>query len=296
MTSAAHHTMMGPGAAPTVFRYVGLKFFNRGLRTFSGLNEFKTSTSDTSTTAQSNIQVMKVRFSTSSGTEFDIWSRNPSITNYVISTAGRKMKTGPQAYALNTWVPTGGGGLGVPFYTSPTGAASGQYNKLCMAAPYVSRTGTHAALYDYSVQNMSSSAPVWDSSSTTDVIQSYTPETTSRLTALGLAKERLIPFTCVFDFGSVVFDTATYTTWKFWNAGDNASQPGRTWVEGEVIGSVDNKTWYRLDIFNDTSIPNTNNAIAYTGNIVVRKKPCDFWYGIDLTERDWTNGITVDTI
>lgn len=101
------------------------------------------------------------------------------------------------------------------------------------------------------------------------------------------------PQAVVLNISSNPIDIETYSRWRFYNGNDNASQTHRTWVEGEILGSVDKQTWWRLDIFNDTSIPNTNKAVAYTGNLVARLG--DLWSDLDLMDRDWANGITVDS-
>ena len=102
------------------------------------------------------------------------------------------------------------------------------------------------------------------------------------------------PMSLVLDVSSNPLDITVFQRWQYYNANDNATATGRTWVEGEILGSVDGNTWWRLDVFNDTSITNTNYALAYTGNLIPRKG--DLWRDLDLAERDWANGIAVDGI
>lgn len=109
---------------------------------------------------------------------------------------------------------------------------------------------------------------------------------------------RLNPCAIVLDLTSSPLDISLYDRWVWYTANDTAGTPAgagqRQWIEGEIVGSVDGITWWRLDIFNDIDMPTTNYGLAYTGDLIPRLG--DIWSDLDFSTRDWANGVAVDSI
>ena len=260
MIVAAHQTMMANAAvvAPTQFRYLGLKVcacrFTRQAASLSALRNM----------SGFMTQVSGVEFLTSSSSMF-AWPSGMTISNYTAY-------NGERHYSEPTLVSNYNSGEGVGrLFDNNKSTKFGAYNLIGFSATY---------------------ARVFDSDTGDVLMQSGGTYDVTFINQHFGTKDHVAPAALVLDLGASNIDISVYPTWRFLNANDNASQTGRTWIEGEILGSNDMTTWWRLDVFNDTSIPNTNYAVAYTGNLVAR--PGDIWFGLDLATRDWTNGIATD--
>ena len=263
MIAGWHSMMTSVGSAvvpPTVFNYMCFKFVaSRWTRTCTSLADIR------SKTAQM-FQFSELKFINSSGSRY-AYPSDMTVSHYTKFDGERHYSTPVVWTKYNS-----GEGVGRIFDNS-TSTKWGAYNLDGFSS-------TYANVYDFDT-----GAALMVSGGSYDA--------TFRTNHFG-AFNKHPPASLVLDVSSSPLDITTYSRWQFLNANDNASQTGRTVVEGEILGSVDKQTWWRLDIFNDTSIPNTNKAVAYTGNLVARLG--DLWSDLDFMDRDWTNGITVDNI
>lgn len=101
-----------------------------------------------------------------------------------------------------------------------------------------------------------------------------------------------MPSAVVLNVSQSPLDISTYSRWRFYN-GYNQYGGSRFWCEGEVLGSVDGTTWYRLDRFNDTTMGgNTNYSLARTADLIPTQGG-DLFQDLDCMKRDWKNGIQV---
>ncbi len=96
----------------------------------------------------------------------------------------------------------------------------------------------------------------------------------------------------VLNVSQSPLDVSTYSRWRFYHGDDSIGQ-SRFWCEGEILGSVDGITWYRMDRFNDTTAGgNTKLALARTAELIPTQGG-DLFQDIDYMSRDWKNGIQV---
>lgn len=257
---AGRHSMLtsvgGAVVPPSVFNYMCFKFVaSRWTRTCTSLADSR------SRTAQM-FQFSELKFINSSGTRY-VYPSDMTVSQYTKFDGERHYSTPVVWTNYNS-----GESIGRIFDNS-TSTKWGAYQTHGFS-------NTYANVYDYDTGTaLMVSGGSYDATFFNDHFGAYNKHP---------------PVSVVMDVSSSPLDITTYSRWQFLNANDNASATGRTIVEGEILGSVDKQTWWRLDIFNDTSIPNTNKAVAYTGNLVAR--PGDLWFGLDLATRDWTNGIS----
>jgi len=270
MISAGHHTMMGPAGAPSVFRYVAVKLIaNSGMRSYSSGSSYYSSTSPAT-----YVQLSEIQFQTSTGTRFSYPSG--------FKVCSRLAYNGVRMY--QDWVDAMNAQMN-------TGERFGRLFDNNTSTKYYE--SSHAAIRDTdSSGNYRTPIINYDTGAVVFARGASIPDTDERSAAFG--GRRWTPGCYVLDLLTTPLDITTYSQWCFKNANDNASQTSRTIVEAEVLGSTDMKTWWRLDIWNDINASNTNYAIVHTGNLVPRKG--DIWSDLDLSTRDWTNGIAVDGI
>ena len=101
-----------------------------------------------------------------------------------------------------------------------------------------------------------------------------------------------MPNAVVLNVSQSPLDISTYSRWRFYNGYDQYGA-SRFWCEGEVLGSVDGTTWYRLDRFNDTTLGGkTNYSLARTAELIPTQGG-DLFQDLDYMKRDWLNGIKI---
>ena len=262
MTSAGHHTMFGAGGAPSVFRHVALKIVAcRFLRSSGSLSALRALTP----------KMMKqscIRFVDSNGSMFSIPS-GTMITGYT-SFDGVNMYT--DAGSISDW------SMG----NLLDGSTSTQWDGPYIAHGYA-RNKRNVYTEDGTVlMDKTAASGTYGESFIQQHFGTYNKAT---------------PVAWALDFQSLAFDVSIYSRWQFYTANDTTSSAAgngdRQWVEGEILGSVDGATWWRLDVFNDANMPTVNYGLAYTGDLVPRKG--GIWTDLDLMDRDWANGIAVDS-
>lgn len=263
MTSAGHHTMFGAGGAPSVFRYVALKIVaTRSMRGYSSLSAWAAITNDR------QIQISEVNFGNSSFSSIYPWPSNMTLQTRSQYNQSKRYQEPVLVSTLKT---------GEKYGQMFDGSTS---TKVCNPKPQLANgtvlkeVGTDRAIY---TPGQTVNRSYWLENFGCDNV--------------------LSPGSLVLDLSSSPLDISVYNKWRFYNCNDNANgtaTTSRTWVEGEILGSTDLNTWWRLDVFNSLAIPDTNYAIAYTGSLLPRKG--DIWSDLDLTQRDWTNGISVDNV
>lgn len=260
MTSAGHHTMLGAGGAPSSFRYVAVKMIAaRILHNAASLSAYS------STNRTGRMQLSEVQFLNSGGSAFSYPSSMTLATFNAFN--GRRFRTDP-----------------VPWANVNSGETVGRL--------FDGSTSTKLCAY-YSLLGPSANSDVYDFD-TNQVVMENGTSYNQAWHVQNLGAYEPLPIALVLDLGSTPLDISVYSRWQFLNANDNASQTNRTWIEGEILGSADFKTWWRLDVFNDASIVNTNYAVARLAPLVPRAG--DLWSDLDLADRDWANGIAVDGI
>lgn len=246
----------GGAPAPASFRYVAIKVIaSRGLRTSASLSTWQNTTT--------MMQIGDVQFLTASGSLWSIPS-GTTVSLYGQYNGRRRYSSATQVSNYNS-----GEDIGRLFDNNQR-TKWGPYSTLALGGQDV---------YDYDSGEVLYYDNTWNSC-TKDYIISITG-----------AYNALSPVAIVLDLGGSPLDITTYSKWRFKNANDNASQKPRTWIEGEILGSEDKLRWWRMDVFNNTSIVNTNYAIAHTADLT--PTPGDLWFGLDLATRDWTHGIPI---
>ena len=276
MITAGHHTMMAP-SIPTTFKYIGIKFIaHRRLRYYQSLASYRATSGGQYD--QTMFQFSRVEFIDSSG-------------NYKAYPSGMQLQL---FFAYN----------GRTTMTHPFTQSASNGNLACI---FDHSTSTKWCVQDWRGNGIPALTDVYDSFDT-----NYSAPEADRPYAYNLrstytvdyynsvfgAINRPAPICIVINLSSSPLDISVHSRWQYYTANDTASAAAgsgqRQWIEGEILGSNDMKTWWRLNVFNDIDMPTTNYAVAYTGNLIPRKG--DIWSDLDLSTRDWANGISVDSV
>lgn len=259
MIVAAHQTMMARAeeSPPTKFNFIGVKLCaNRQIHVLSSLSAYRANG------MEPGIQISEIDIISASSSRYS-WPSDMTVSNYTAF-------DGERHYSTPTLMSNYSSGIGAMFNTSTATKWYG-FNSTGYNATYA-----NVVDYDTGVVLMQSGG---------------TYDATFREQHFGVGG-RFTPVCLVLDVSSSPIDMSVYSKWRFYNGNDSASQTSRTWIEGEILGSNDKLKWWRLDVFNDASIPNTNYRLAYTGSFSARSG--DLWFGLDLATRDWTNGVSTN--
>ena len=257
MIIAAHHTMMAPGGPPKLLSFFCIKFVAaRFLRNCASLSALD---SHSATMAQ----LSEVQFIDMNNTRY-VLPADATFNAYTVYN-GERHYSEPKL---------------ISSYAS--GEQIGQMfdgNTSTKWGPY--RYFGHRPLFDFDTRE-----PLMvDGASYDDVFyQAH----------FGYKSNCFGPVAIVVNVSSKPIDLSEFSRWQLLNANDNATQTNRTIVEAEILGSGDGKSWWRLDIYNNPNATNVNYATVHLGNLVPRKG--DIWSDLDLSTRDWANGIAVDGI
>ena len=277
MILAGHHTLM-LGGVPSVFNYICVKYVGyRHLRDFSNLTTYQNTSGGQYD--QTMFQWSRVDFIDGSGAYFS-YPANMTVQTCLMFD-GNKMWTKPVLPSM-----FGGSGNLDKMLDHSTST------KFCVGW-WLGTAGGASDLYY--VTDTDFSAPEDERPYAYSLRSTYTAARNNSV--LG-GNNRPLPFSAILDLSDSPIDITTFSRWCFYSANDTANAVTgvgqRQWAEGESLGSVDGNTWWRLDVFNDLTLPITNYALSYTGNLIPRKG--DLWSDLDLAERDWANGIAVDGI
>lgn len=267
------NAMMAGSVTPSVFRYLGIKIIAvRRLRNFASLSALR---ADRVGTAN---QISEVFFK-NENTRYSFQSDVMASVRFAFD----GMRSWQEWVLLSTIL--GGSQLLPKLFDGSTST------KMCVQSPFFIRDsrGTRRVL-DYDTGEVL--LPDYF-----NVNESSVVEMTQRITGAPVMPGigwHLTPTLVVLDMRNEPLDIGLFPTWGFCNSNDITSQRAGQWVEGEILGSTDLTSWWRLDVFNSLTLPVVNYGVAYTGSLVPRTG--DPWSDLDLATRNWSSGIAVDTV